>query len=84
MAGNAPAFGSSEFQLTAKQALSSVGWPLDDRKRQLRRGGWLPKAVCEAECHSPGYGLRFRAPIWTNRAGAKPFSGRGYKTSLFE
>jgi hypothetical protein len=31
-----------------------------------------------------GYGLRFRAPIWINRAGAKPFSGGGYKASLFE
>ena len=41
IAGNAPAFGSSEFRLTAKHALSSVGWPLDGRKRQLRRGGWL-------------------------------------------
>ena len=30
--------------MTAKQALFSVGWPLDGRKRQLRRGGWLGKA----------------------------------------
>ncbi len=44
----------------------------------------LSKAVGEAESHSHGYGLRFGAPIWINRAGAKPFSGRGYKTPLFE
>ncbi len=37
----------------------------------------LSKAGCEAERHSHGYGLRFRAPIWANRAGAKRFSGTG-------
>ena len=31
IAGNAPGFRSCEFQLTAKQALFSVGWPLDGR-----------------------------------------------------
>ena len=41
MAGNAPAFGSSELRLTAKQALFSVAWPRHAMKRQLRRGGWL-------------------------------------------
>ena len=40
IAGNAPGFGSCEFQLTAKQALFSVGWPLDAMKRQLHPGGW--------------------------------------------
>ena len=33
------------------------------------------KVVCEAESHSRGYGLRLRAPIWADRAAAKPFSG---------
>ena len=41
MAGNAPAFGSSELRLTAKQALFSVAWPRHAMKRLLRRGGWL-------------------------------------------
>ena len=41
MAGNAPGFRSSEFRLTAKQALFSVGWPSYAMKRLLRRGGWL-------------------------------------------
>ena len=40
MAGNAPAFGSSELRLTAKQALFSVAWPRHAMKRQLRRGLW--------------------------------------------
>ncbi len=31
--------------------------------------------ACEAERHSRGYGLRLRAPIWADRAAAKPFSG---------
>ena len=41
MAGNAPAFGSSELRLTAKQALFPVAWPRHAMKRRLRRGGWL-------------------------------------------
>ena len=41
IAGNAPAFRSCEFRLTAKQALFSVGWPRHAMKRLPRRGGWL-------------------------------------------
>ena len=41
MAGNAPAFGSSELRLTAKQALFPAAWPRQAMKRLLRRGGWL-------------------------------------------
>ena len=40
MAGNAPAFGSSELRLTAKEALFSAAWPRHAMKRLLRRGRW--------------------------------------------
>ena len=41
MAGNAPAFGSSELRLTAKQGLFPAAWPRHAMKRLLRRGRWL-------------------------------------------
>ena len=40
MAGNAPACGSSELRLTAKEALFSATWPRQAMKRLLRRGHW--------------------------------------------
>ena len=50
MAGNAPAFGSSELRLTAKEALFSATWPRQAMKRQLRRGGWLGDQDSNLDC----------------------------------
>ena len=50
MAGNAPAFGSSELRLTAKQAPFPVAWPRQATKRLLRRGGWLGDLDSNQDC----------------------------------
>ncbi len=36
---------------------------------------WSSKVAGEAESHSRGYGFPLRAPMWADRAAAKPFSG---------